>query len=87
MQLKINELLKELLKESKNNNIRVYIDTQNNHYEGNLLLNTFDDIEDDHITITECTSKNYHKLKTFILKSTITAFSYRIDKIEEILEK
>lgn len=83
MQLKINELLKELLKESKNNNIRVYIDTQNNHYEGNLLLDTPDDIEDDHITINECTTKNHHNLKTFLLKSSITAFSYRIDKTFE----
>lgn len=62
MQLKINELLKELLKESKNNNIRVYIDTQNNHYEGNLLLDTLDDIEDDHITIT---AFSYRIDKTF----------------------
>lgn len=81
MQLKINELLKDLLKESKNNYIRVYVDTQDNHYEGNLLLTTLEDIEDDHITITECTSKKYRNLKTFLLKSSITAFSYRIDKI------
>ena len=87
MLLELNETIKQLIQQDMNNKIiRIVIDTTNNHYEGNLLIpnHSIDMIDDDCIVITESKTHNYFGLvKTIILKSSIIAFSYRIDNIIE----